>query len=425
MPFSDHSPRPREPVFLHTRDFKRDPYPVYARLREQGPVHRVAFPSGVVGWLVTGYDAAVSALADPRLSKDHRHGGEQWRRLSASMPEPYHGRLQAHLLHQDPPAHTRMRRHVTDSFSPRRMAALRAKVEEIAESLLDDVVAQVRRGGSADLVEHFAAEFPFLALSEVLGIDADFRARFRPEWRKVVAPVGPNEPGRPAYLALLEGCQDYIAELVAHKRKHPADDLLSALVRANEAGDLADHELSSMIFQLFAAGQEPVTNQITTMTVALLDHPAEFAELARRPELLPGAVEELFRYDGSFEITTWRFFREDSELHGVPIPAGESVIVSLGAANRDGRRFADPDRLDFTRSPNPHLAFGHGIHFCPGAALARIQGQTAISALVRRLPGLRLAVPAADLEWIQAVLGRGVARLPVTFEHARAQPALA
>lgn len=414
-----------EPVFLHTTEFKRDPYPVYARLREAGPVHRVRFPSGVIGWLVTGYEAAVATLADPRLSKDHRHGGEQWRRLSASMPEPYHGRLQAHLLHQDPPAHTRMRRHVTDSFAPRRMAALRERVAAIAEELLDEVVARIADGGSADLVEHFAAEFPFLALSEVLGIDQDFRARFRPEWRKVVAPVGPTEPGRPAYLALLAGCQDYIADLVAHKRKHPADDLLSALVRARDAGDLAEHELSSMIFQLFAAGQEPVTNQITTMTVALLDHPAEFAELARRPELIPGAVEELFRYDGAFEITTWRFFREDNELHGVRVPAGESVIVSLGAANRDGRRFAEPDRLDFTRSPNPHLAFGHGIHFCPGAALARIQGQLAVSALIRRLPGLRLAAPAAELAWIQAVLGRGVARLPVTLDTARARTVLA
>ncbi|MBP2477342.1 cytochrome P450 [Crossiella equi] len=414
-----------EPVFLHTPEFKRDPYPVYAALRERGPVHRVRFPSGVVGWLVTGYDAAVATLSDPRLAKNHRHGGDQWRRLSASMPEPYHGRLQAHLLHQDPPDHTRMRKHVTDSFSPKRMAALRGRIEEIAESLLDDVVRVARRDGQADLVEHFAAELPLHALAEVLGLPEDYRERFDPAWRRVVAPVGPEEPGRAAYLALLAGCQDYIADLLAHKRSHPGEDLLTALVRAHDAGELAEHELSSMVFQLFAAGQEPVTGQITTMTVALLAHPAEFAALAEDPGLLPGAVEELFRYDGSFEITTWRFFREDSDLHGTRIPAGESVIVSLAAANRDGRRFADPDRLDLTRSPNPHLAFGHGHHFCPGAALARVQAQTAVSTLVRRLPGLRLAMPAAELPWVQAVLGRGVTRLPVTFGAApRPAPAL-
>lgn len=170
-----------------------------------------------------------------------------------------------------------------------------------------------------------------------------------------------------------------------------------------------------MVFQLLVAGQEPVTNQITTALVTLLRHPAQLATLAGRPELLPHAVEELLRHDSAFELTTWRFFAEDTELYGTRIPAGDSVIVSLSAANRDDRQFPDADALHFDRTPNPHLAFGHGIHFCPGAALARIELQVALGTLLRRLPELRLAVPEDELAWTPAVLARGVDRLPVTY----------
>ncbi|WP_327228018.1 cytochrome P450 [Streptomyces platensis] len=400
-----------EPVELYGPEYKRNPYPLYAELRERGPVHRVRFPSGVCAWLVTGYEAAHRALTDPRLGKHHSRGNAAWRARASIMPEPQHSQLQVHLLHQDPPRHTALRRLITDAFAPQRVEALRPRFQAMADALLDGLPDS----GGADLVEVFAARFPFQVLAEVIGLPAEFADRFDRDWGKVVQPVGPEDPGRPAYEARLRGLQQYIADLVRHKRAEGGEDLLSRLVAARDAGHLGQEELDSMVFQLLVAGQEPVTNQITTALVTLLRHPAQLATLADRPELLPHAVEELLRHDSAFELTTWRFFAEDTELYGTRIPAGDSVIVSLSAANRDDRQFPDADALHFDRTPNPHLAFGHGIHFCPGAALARIELQIALGTLLSRLPDLRLAVPEDELAWTPAVLARGVGRLPVTY----------
>lgn len=401
-----------EPVELYGPEYKRDPYPLYAELRERGPVHRVRFPSGVCAWLVTGYEAAHRALTDPRLGKHHSRGNAAWRARASIMPEPQHSQLQVHLLHQDPPRHTALRRLITDAFAPQRVEALRPRFQAMADALLDGLPDS---GGKADLVEVFAARFPFQVLADVIGLPREFADRFDRDWGKVVQPVGPEDPDRPAYEARLRGLQQYIADLVRHKRAERGEDLLSRLVAARDADRIGQEELDSMVFQLLVAGQEPVTHQITTALVTLLRHPTQLATLAGRPDLLPPAVEELLRHDSAFELTTWRFFAEDTELYGTRIPAGDSVIVSLSAANRDDRQFPDADALHFDRTPNPHLAFGHGIHFCPGAALARIELQVALGTLLRRLPDLRLAVPEDELEWTPAVLARGVGRLPVAY----------
>ncbi|GLX50115.1 cytochrome P450 hydroxylase [Streptomyces hygroscopicus subsp. hygroscopicus] len=402
-----------EPVPLMGCPYKADPYPLYRRMREAGPVHRVLFPSGVGAWLVTGYDAAHAALNDDRLGKDHDRGNDRWRARASIMPEPQHAQLQVHLLHQDPPRHTRMRRFVTDAFGPRRIERLRPRFQELADALVDALPEH----GPADLVSGFAASFPFQVLAEVIGLPQESAARFDRDWGKVVQPVGPTDPGRPLYEARLHGLQGYIADVVTHKRAHRDDGLLSRLVVARDRGELSPEELDSMIFQLLVAGQEPVTNQITTALIALFRNPGRLARLRAEPDLLPRAVEELLRYDSAFELTTWRFFDEDSDLHGTRVPAGDSVIVSLCAANRDPRRFPDPDTLDLDRTPNPHLAFGHGIHFCPGSALARAELQVALGTLLARLPGLHLATGDEDIEWIPAVLGRGAGRLPVGYDR--------
>ncbi|MFJ8043610.1 cytochrome P450 [Kitasatospora sp. NPDC096147] len=407
-----------EPIPLHGAAYKTDPYDLYRRMREAGPVHRVRFPSGIAAWLVTGYQAAHAALNDPRLGKNHRLGNDDWRALASIMPEPQHSQLQVHLLHQDPPEHTRMRRLVLDAFAPRRVETLRPRFQQIADALVDALPATPADGGT-DLVAGFAAHYPFRVLAEVIGLPAELADRFDRDWGKVVQPVGPQDPGRAAYEARLAGLQGYIAEVVADRRTRPDAGLLSRLVAARDAGELTPEELDSMVFQLLVAGQEPVTNQITTMVVTLLRHPHELARLRSDPALLPRAVEELLRHDSAFELTTWRFFAEDSELHGTRIPAGDSVIVSLCAANRDGAQFADPDVLDLERSPNPHLAFGHGVHFCPGAALARAELQVALGTLLARLPGLRPARPLGELTWIPAVLARGVNLLPVSYDERR------
>ncbi|PKV77029.1 cytochrome P450 [Streptomyces sp. TLI_146] len=329
--------------------YKQDPYPLYEQMREDGPIHRVLFPSGVNAWLVTGYDAAHATLNDERLGKNHDRGNDRWRARASIMPEPQHSQLQVHLLHQDPPRHTRMRRYVTDAFTPRRVDALRPRFQELADALVD----ALPETGPADLVAGFAAHFPFQVLAETIGLPAPLAARFDRDWGKVVQPVGPTDPGRPMYEARLHGLQSYIAEVVAHKREDAGDDLLGRLVAARDEGELTQEELDSMIFQLLVAGQEPVTNQITTALIALLRHPGQLARLRDDAALLPRAVEELLRYDSAFELTTWRFLAEDDDLHGTAVPAGDSVIVSLCAANRDPRRFENPDELVLDRSPTP------------------------------------------------------------------------
>ncbi|MGW7402894.1 cytochrome P450 family protein [Streptomyces sp. NPDC054833] len=404
-----------DPVPLIGCPYKADPYPLYERMREAGPVHRVLFPSGVRAWLVTGYDAAHAALNDDRLGKNHDRGNDRWRARASIMPEPQHSQLQVHLLHQDPPKHTRMRHYVTDAFTPRRIEQLRPRFQQLADALVDALPEQ----GPADLVTGFAAPFAFQVLAEVIGLPPELAVRFDRDWGKVVQPVGPTDPGRPRYEARLHGLQSYIAEVVAHKREYGDDDLLSRLVLARDRRELSPEELDSMVFQLLVAGQEPVTNQITTALTALFRHPDQSARLRDEPDLLPRAVEELLRYDSAFELTTWRFFAEDSDLHGTRVPAGDSVIVSLCAANRDPRRFPEPDTLDLDRSPNPHLAFGHGIHFCPGAALARAELRIALSTLLTRLPGLHLAIRDEDIQWTPAVLGRGTSHLPVAYDRRR------
>ncbi|MFE4512845.1 cytochrome P450 [Kitasatospora sp. NPDC056783] len=415
------------PVPLYGQAYKSDPYPLYRRMREAGPVHRVEFPSGIHAWLVTGYRAAHATLNDPRLGKNHALGNDDWRRRASIMPEPQHSQLQVHLLHQDPPQHTSMRRLVLDAFAPRRVESLRPRFRALADALVD----RLPESGGADLVAGFAALYPFRVLAEVIGLPPELAERFDRDWGKVVQPVGPQDPGRPAYEARLRGLQAYIADVVDRKRadcREPGwaapEDLLGRLVRAHDEGELSRSELDSMVFQLLVAGQEPVTNQITTMLITLLRHPEQLARLREGvddPGRLARAVEELLRHDAAFELTTWRFLAEDGELFGTTVPAGDSVIVSLCAANRDDEQFPEADRLDLDRTPNAHLAFGHGIHYCPGAALARAELQVALATLLTRLAGLRPAGNPGDgldeLTWIPAVLARGVNRLPVAYDR--------
>lgn len=412
-----------EPVDLAGPAVTRDPYPTYARLRESGPVHRVRFPSGVEGWLVTGYDAARATLADPRLGKSHALGGARWRRLAAIMPEPQHTRLQGHLLHLDAPRHTVLRRLVAGALGRPAAEALRPRVEAHAHALLDCLAADgTVRSGSADLVAGFAAPLALAVLGDAIGLSPAQRAAFRPEWCSVVRPVGPRSPDRATYVARLAAVEDYVDGLVTAKRAQAADDLLGRLVRARDDGRLTDSELTSSVFQLLVAGQEPVSAQIGNALLALLLHPDQADQLRREPARIPGAVEELLRYDGAFELTTWRFLAEDAPLHGVEVPAGESVIVSLAAADRDPRRFPDADTLDVTRPAAGHLAFGHGVHHCAGAALGRVELQVALEAVLARLPEVRLAVPPEELSWVPSAIGRGLSALPVTVRPREEEP---
>jgi cytochrome P450 len=395
---------------VFTREFAADPYPSYAALRADAPVHRVTLPSGVDAWLVTRYADARIALADPRLSKNPRRAAPgHWRDGRVGLPGEHRSELGGHLLNIDPPDHTRLRRLVSAAFTPRRMEAFRPRVQELTDALLDTIEPH----GEADLIAGFAFPLPIVVICEMLGVPAGDRADFH-AWASGMLSHGGGPRG--GVSRSVRRIRAYLGELIHRKREALGDDLLSALITASDRGQhLTEAEVASMAFILLFAGFETTVNLIGNGTLALLRHPDQMAALRADDALLPRAVEEFLRYDGPVEMATWRFTLEPVEIGGVIIPTGEPVLVVLAAADRDPAAFTDPDRLDIARSDNPHLAFGLGIHYCLGAPLARIEGQIAIGTLLRRFPRLALAVPPEELRWRGGLIMRGLQRLPVTF----------
>ncbi len=384
---------------LFAADFKANPYPVYAQLRQFSPVRPVEVPTGRL-WLVTRYAEARQALTDPRLVKNAAAvGGALGVDQSQQM-------INQHMLSADPPAHTRLRRLVSKVFTAGRIEALRPRIRDIAESL----VAGLDGREQADLVAEFAFPLPLTVICELLGVPMEDRDSFR-EWSNtMVAGMASGRSTAAANAALGQ----YILALIADKRANLGDDLLSELIAVRHESDrLSERELVSMVFLLLIAGHETTVNLISNGLYLLLTHPEAHRKLQADPGLIPAAVEEFLRYESPVETTTPRFAAEPVELGGMTIPAGEVVLVSLSSVNRDEGRFAEPDRFDVTRADSSHMAFGHGIHFCLGAPLARLEGQVAFETLLAQLPDLALAVPAEELAWRPGILIRGLVDLPV------------
>ncbi len=393
--------------------YDRDnPFPLFEEVRAHGPVHQVTLADGHDAWLVVAHREARAALNDPRLSKDmHAALARTGDVVAEGLPGPAFAR---HMLAVDPPDHTRLRRLVAGAFSARRVEALRGDVERIVAELLDAIEAH---GPDAvvDLVASFAFPLPYTVVCELLGVPDDHRAPFGRALGAMLVPTeGPDEYARAK--AASDEVVATLHALVAEKRRRPDGALVTALIDARD-GDagLSEQELLSTIFQLIIAGHDTTASLIGNAVVALLTHPDQLARLRAAPELIAGAVEELIRFDAPVPHATFRYTVEPIELGGVEIPAGAQVIVNLAAANRDGDHTPDPDALDVTRAGGPHLGFGHGIHFCLGAPLARMEGQIALGQLVQRFPGLRLAGPPEDLRWGHGdgLVLRGLTALPV------------
>ncbi|MBG0563009.1 cytochrome P450 family protein [Actinoplanes aureus] len=384
--------------------FQADPHPVYAHWRRTGPVTRTRLPSGLTAWLVTRYEDARRALADPRLSKQSAFSvGSS---ATANRPSGPAAVLSRHMLAVDPPDHTRLRRLVSAAFTARRIEELRPRIEEITHDLLDAVEGRDR----ADLIDTFAFPLPIQVICELLGVPADDRDAFRAWSNVIVAGSQSGDRLEPAIRAMVS----YILALLAERRAHPGEDLLSGLIHVRDEGDrLSEAELSSMVFLLLIAGHETTVNLIGNGTFLLLAERERWERLRAEPALLPTAIEEFLRYEGPVETSTFRVATEDLEIGGVTIAAGDPVVVVLLSANRDGDRFAGADELRLDRTQNAHLAFGHGIHYCLGAPLARLEAQVAFTALLNRHPGLRLAIPPEDLRWRPGLLLRGLETLPV------------
>ncbi|GAA1297052.1 cytochrome P450 family protein [Saccharothrix xinjiangensis] len=391
-------------------EFYRDPYPGYAERRDQGPVHRATMPMGLDMWVVTRYEDVKAALGNPALSRDYRVYGEVLDRKlgNSSARVASASAFDAHMLNSDPPDHTRLRRLVGKAFTVRTTERLRPRVQELTGDLLDAMASR----GEADLIAEFALPLPIMVICELLGVPLPDQARFREMFEAIFSnSARPEDRGRAA-----RELTGYLTDLIAAKRADPREDLLSELVAVRDGSDrLSEHELMSMAFLLIAAGHETTVNLIGNGALALLTHPEQLSAVRADPELMPRAVEEFLRYDSPVHMASVRVATSPLHIGGVEIPAGELVLLSLAAADRDPERFPDPDTLDVTRDAKGHLAFGHGIHHCIGAHLGRVEGIVALGMLVERFPGLRLAVPVGELRWNHNILFRGVEELPVVL----------
>ena len=399
-------------VDLFDPAFKADPYPTYARLRSSAPVYRAALPDGRGVWLITRYEDVLAVLKDKRFVKDWR-GALTPEQLAQVPPIPEVMKpLSRNMLDTDPPDHERLRALVSKAFTPRLIERLRPRVQAISDGLLD----AVQDRGEMDLIDDYAFPLPITVIAELLGVPAEDRNNFR-EWSDAaVSGNASQEYMEEILIPHMQAFTDYLRALFEEKRANPGDDLVSALVRAEEAGDrLSEDELLGMVFLLLVAGHETTVNLIGNGVLALLQHPDQLRKLKEDPSLIKPAIEELLRYDGPVETSTERFAREDVEIGGQVIPRGEMVLVVLAAADHDPERFSDPDELDITRTDNRHLAFGKGIHHCLGAPLARMEGQIAISTLLRRMPNLRLEGSPETLSWRPGMILRGLRGLPVEF----------
>jgi cytochrome P450 len=380
--------------------FWRDPYPAYTELLDERPVLELEHPDGKV-WLISRYADVRAALADARLSKDSRYTLPPEERATADGP------ILPMMLLMDPPEHTRLRKLVSRSFTLRRMEELRPRVEQLADRLLDELP----ESGPVDLMAQYAFLIPVLVICELLGVPAEDRKEFA-AWSNEV--VDNADSGGSASHEPMAKLYAYLSELIAQKREHPDGALISALIEVAEDGDrLSESELVAMAILLLLAGHETTINLIGNGALALLTHPDQLALLRERPELVPSAVEEFLRWESPIHSTPARFAVEDVEYAGVTIPARSVVLLSLAAANRDPRRFADAEELRVDREPGGHVAFGHGLHHCLGAQLARIEGQVGIGRLVARRPGMALAADPAELVHRRSTVVRGLKTLPV------------
>lgn len=397
-------------VNIVSAEFKADPFPFLARLRASEPVYRTMLPDKTSVWLLTRYDDVNALLRDQRFTKNRRNAltNEQLRKLP--WTPPMFRPLERNMLDLDPPDHTRLRSLVHKAFTPGLVEQIRSRTQVIADELLDRVVSR----GEMDLIGSYALPLPMTIITEMLGVPVKDHDKFH-RWSKAVVSLTSPSPTLRVIPSVWKFLR-YLRNFFKQRRRDPQDDLVSALIEAEEAGDkLSEDELLAMVFLLLIAGHETTVNLIGNGTLALIENPNEMRKLQDEPSLVKPAVEELLRYTSPVLTTTERYALQDAIVHGVTIPRGEMTLGVIGSANRDETVFDKPNELQITREPNKHLSFGQGIHFCLGAPLARMEAQIAFTTLMRRLPDLRLRNPSSSLGWRPSIFLRGLASLPVKF----------
>ncbi|MFE9601435.1 cytochrome P450 [Streptomyces hokutonensis] len=385
-----------------------DPYPHFGRLREVGRVVRIQTAFAGEGWLITRHEDAQSLAGDPRLSVDARHAGLELRCRQDEFTFRFADCLPETMLIMDPPAHTRLRRMVAREFTPRRVAGLAPYIEDTVHELL----APLPPDGTTDLVSALAEPLPAMVICRLLGLSEQDATHLRPLVSELTElPVDPEVTARVGKAR--DAVWAYLSHMIEEKRHTPDEGLLSALISTHDdEGRLTDTELTSMAGVLFAGGAETTTQMIGSGLLLLMRHPEQMARLADSPALIPSAVDELLRFESPVTLGLIRYAAEDITIADVTIPRGDLVFVGVASANHDPRRFPEPERLDIARRDNPHLAFGHGPHYCLGAPLARLELQVVLSTVLQRHPHMGLACRPVDVPWRPSAL-RGPASLPV------------
>ncbi|GAB5493782.1 MAG: cytochrome P450 [Phototrophicaceae bacterium] len=396
------------PIFH--RKTRANPQALYEQMRQETPIWKAIGPqTGNSIWFFTQYEDVSNVLKDQRFVKNARKNlpPEIVERYMPLEIDPTWEAINRHMLNLDAPDHTRLRSLVHKAFTPKRVRDLEPRIEAIAQELLEDMKAK----SEGDLIDDFAFPLPITVIAEMLGVEKEARDDFR-RWTRALL-FGMSEAE--SRIAVMEFAQ-YMNERIAERRNNDKGDILSALVQVEEDGDKLDHmELLSMIFLLLVAGHETTVNLIGNGTLLLLQHPEQKQQLIENRSLLKTAVEEMLRYNGPVETPTIRYASEDIEVSGVTIPMGDMVLPSLLAANRDATVFDKPNEFDITRDPNPHIAFGQGIHYCLGAPLARMEGTIAINALLDHLPNIDLNTDVESLRWTENILIHGLQALPVKW----------
>jgi cytochrome P450 len=399
-----------EPVDLTSSGFKRESRYFYAAMRRDKPAATIKLPAKQIGYLLTRYEDVSKMFKDERFAKDPANAMTP--EMLAKQPKipGFLAPLTRNMLGMDDPDHARLKRLVQVTFTPKRMELLASRTEMFAEQL----VAKVKGQSRFDLIASFALPLPVTVISELLGVPEKDREKFA-RWSQILL-AAPQDSWRVIFaLPGMISFVRYLRKLIQMKRDKPADDIVSALVAQEAAGEhLNSDELQAMIAILLSAGHETTTNLIGNGTLALFQNPKAKEQLKAEPNLAASAVEELLRYDGPVEASTPRYARQDLEIEGVNIPRGAVVLGSVASANHDERQFTDPNILNFARTPNRHLTFGEGGHYCVGAALARMEGRVAFNVLLKHFPDLKLGMAETDLSWRPNAVLRGLDRLIVS-----------
>jgi cytochrome P450 len=387
---------------LFSDETRRNPYPAYEQLRSRSPVFHE--PHSDL-WLVFDYEGVKRALTDHEAFSS-----------IVALPEAMTSQW---LVFADPPRHTKLRALILRAFTPRAVASLEPRIQALSRELLDPMLAR----GELDLASDFSVPLPLMVIAEMFGAPLEDQPRFK-RWSDVImalgyAVAGSEEAARvqAEFATVSDEMRVYLRGLAEQRRTAPEDDLLTRLVEAEVDGErLTEAELLGFFQLLLSAGHETTTNLLNNAILCLIEHPEQLARLRAEPGLLPSAIEEVLRYRSPVQAM-FRVTRSAVSLHGQVIPAGKMVLAMIGSANRDPRRFHEPDRFDITREPNPHIAFGHGIHFCIGAPLSRLEARIGLSVLLERMKGFALA---SDAPWEprKAIHVHGPARLPIRFEPA-------